>query len=219
MKNQLTIIDYGAGNLHSVVKACEKLGFSVVKTSDPNIIKKAAFLVLPGQGAFAQIMNQLHTMGLVDYLQGYLKEQRPFLGICIGFQILFEESQEHGRHKGLGVFEGQILPFQFKDKTLKIPHMGWNTLKIKQDPMGLYEKEKDPYVYFVHSYYLKTNNTKIISTTTEYGLEFVSSIQAKNIWATQFHPEKSGEIGLKMLYQFTKQIGMMAEGPIAAKRV
>jgi imidazole glycerol-phosphate synthase subunit HisH len=208
---ELTILDYGSGNLRSLQKSLEFLGCKAVITDDPEKIKKAKALVLPGQGAFEGAIKNLESRGLINHIKDYIAQEKPFLGICLGFQLLFEESHENGIYKGLGVFPGMVKVFDFKNSTenkgLKIPHMGWNNLDIVQDMGGVHDGlGEDPYVYFVHSYYVETDCKEIISTKTSYGIEFVSSIQAKNLYATQFHPEKSGKVGMGLLKNFISNI-------------
>jgi imidazole glycerol-phosphate synthase subunit HisH len=201
----ITIIDYGVGNLRSVQKAIEYLGYKVQISSEASVIKKAQLLILPGQGAFSEAMKNLERTELVPYIKEFLQDNRPFLGICVGFQILFEESYEHGTHKGLGVFKGCVKKFASRDH--KIPHMGWNTIEINQDKNGIFQNLKEKsFTYFVHSYYVETSQTELISTTTNYaGIDFTSSIQKENLLATQFHPEKSGKVGLEILSNFFRR--------------
>jgi imidazole glycerol-phosphate synthase subunit HisH len=201
----IVIIDYKVGNLRSIEKAIEFLGYDVEVTDDIDKIKAASLLVLPGQGSFAEAMKNLNKLGLADYIRDYIKAQKPFLGICVGFQLLFERSYENGVHEGLGIFSGEIK--KFTDKNLKIPHMGWNQLNIVNDQNGYFKNiENDSYTYFVHSYYANSKDKNIVSSTTNYGLDFVSTIQAPNLLATQYHPEKSGDIGINLLKNFLKKI-------------
>ncbi len=208
---EIIIIDYGVGNVRSVQKAFEFLGCEAVITDNIYKIKEASVLVVPGQGAFAGAMRNLTNMGLVPYLKEYLAKKRPFLGICLGFQILFEKSFENGVYDGLGVFPGEVKLFDFSDdveqkKKLKVPHMGWNKINVVNDSNDFYKGLDGSYVYFVHSYYVDSFDKNIISTTTQYGHSYVSSVQSKNLLATQFHPEKSGLIGIKILDNFIKSI-------------
>ena len=200
----ITIIDYGMGNLRSVQKALETLGFDAIITNDPKGIENATSLILPGVGSFGAAMNNLKKSGLSNPLIEYLKSGRPYLGICLGLQLLFEESSEEGYHKGLGVLPGQVVRFEFngsKDR-LTIPHMGWNSIKTNKKCSYLNDIKENTMFYFVHSYYVKPIDDKIIVSNTVYGFEFASIIEYKNIFATQFHPEKSSQEGLKILKNF-----------------
>lgn len=197
----LTIIDYGAGNLFNVQKAFEYLGATPHITQDPADIATATQLVLPGVGAFGAGMNTLVRLGLADPIRDYIRASNPFLGICVGFQFLFEGSDESPGVQGLGIFKGHVR--QFSADTLTVPHMGWNTLNVQSDSGHYYDSvDRTDSVYFVHSFYVDTPETQIVSTTTPYGHAFVSSIQTDQLLATQFHPEKSGPVGLSILRQF-----------------
>jgi len=194
----IAIIDYGMGNLKSVYKAFLSLGLDTIITSDPNEILKADKVVLPGVGAFKDAMAELIRSGLTDAIYQTVEKGKPFLGICLGMQLLFDKSYEYGEIEGLGLLSGEIVKLEIP---LKVPHMGWNTLNItKKEPlfMGV---EENSYVYFVHSYYLETTQD-IVSSYTTYSKDIAVSVQKDNIFATQFHPEKSGEIGLQMLKNF-----------------
>jgi len=194
----ITIIDYGAGNLRSVQKALECCGFTSKISNDPSLIKASRCLVLPGQGAFQEAMANLKKMGLVDHIQQHIRNQKPFLGICVGFQILFERSEEGGHHEGLGIYKGEVKAFDPKKQ--KVPHIGWNTLSIHSDEKKLFPDSDTPLsTYFAHSFYVTTPNKEIVATTTDYGLSFVSSIQDTHLFASQFHLEKSGSAGLNLL--------------------
>lgn len=206
----IAIIDYGMGNLRSVQKGFEKAGHSAVVTSDPKTILDASHVVLPGVGAFPDCMRNLEKNDLLDVVPKVIKSGRPFLGICLGLQLLFSESEEFGIHKGLGIIKGRVVKFKTPKPetrgqgvgTLKVPHMGWNTVKIKQRPKPLEGIDDDSYFYFVHSYYVVPDDEKIIATTTHYGIDFVSGITKDNIFASQFHPEKSQDKGLMILKNF-----------------
>tara|TARA_E500000178_G_C16889677_1_gene692968 strand:- start:264 stop:866 length:603 start_codon:yes stop_codon:yes gene_type:complete len=196
----ITILDYGEGNIRNVERAFQKLGQSVTVTNEKNKIEKATTLVVPGQGAFKQAMTQLKKLNLIDPIKNHIKEKKKFLGICLGFQILFETSEEHGTVEGL-----KIVPGHFKKinvPNFKVPHMGWNQIKTNQQSVMFNNIAPKSYVYFVHSYYVEQTKTEIISSTTHYGNEFVSAIEDSHLWATQFHPEKSGDIGLEILKNF-----------------
>ncbi|MCK5130238.1 MAG: imidazole glycerol phosphate synthase subunit HisH [Clostridiales bacterium] len=196
----ISIIDYGMGNLRSVQKAFEYLGYEAIITHDSNAIDNASHVVLPGVGAFQDAIKALVNRNLVSTIEKQIDAGKPFLGICLGMQLLFEKSYEHGEHKGLGIFNGEIVRFDLSSD-YKVPHMGWNEIKIKQGEIFDQDKD-DQYVYFVHSYHVKTKDRNIVAATTEYGYEFVAAVCKDNIFATQFHPEKSGDTGLAMLKRF-----------------
>lgn len=196
------------GNLHSVRKALEQVGADVRLVREPEEVASAHKLVLPGVGGFADAMAALRSRNLVEPIKEVITAGRPFLGICLGLQLLFDVSYEDGQHAGLGVIPGQVVRFDFSKQpqaqTLKVPHMGWNALRLEQD-VPLYSDVPDgSYVYFVHSYYVKPHDDAVIATTTEHGCRFVSSIACNNVFATQFHPEKSQRVGLQMLKNFAK---------------
>ena len=198
----IAIIDYGMGNLRSVSKAFERLGFAVNVTRDPRQIADASHVVLPGVGAFPDCMRNLEEMGLIDPVHRALSSGKPFLGICLGLQLLFTESEEFGLHKGLGWIRGRVV--RFSGSGLKVPHMGWNTLEIRKATPMLQGLPTDAMVYFVHSYYVVPENPDLIATTTEYGHSFASSIATGNVFACQFHPEKSQAVGLLLLRNFAQ---------------
>ncbi len=202
----IAIIDYDMGNLKSVSKALETVGAQVCITRDPQLILKADKVVLPGVGAFPQCMDNLKNYGLVDVIKESIKSGKWFLGICLGLQLLFEESEEFGPVKGLGILKGGVKKFDFgitpHSPPLKIPHMGWNQISKKNDPLLFKNIPDKTSVYFVHSFYAAPQDENIVATTTDYGFNFCSSIQKDNVLATQFHPEKSQKWGLKMLKNF-----------------
>lgn len=200
----IAIVDYGMGNLKSVEKAFMKIGAPVKVTQAPADIDMASAVVLPGVGAFADCMGNLREKGLLDAILKAIEKGKPYLGICLGLQILFEESEEFGPSKGLGIIPGRVKRFSFQDRTLKIPHMGWNSIKITKRSPILKAIPDDSYFYFVHSYYVEPSDASVISTITEYGHPFVSSIWKDNIMATQFHPEKSQTLGVKLLESFAE---------------
>lgn len=204
----IIIVDYGMGNLRSVLKAFEKLGANVAVSSDKSTIKSSDAIVLPGVGAFRDCMKNLETMGLLDIIVEEIKAGKPYLGICLGLQILFTESEEFGRTPGLDILKGRVRRFLFKDQgnSLKIPHMGWNQVKLKKQHPLLDGIEDGEYFYFVHSYYVEPDDDSVVLTTTDYGKEFVSAIAVDNIVAVQFHPEKSQKKGLRFLSNFLKWI-------------
>ena len=203
----LVIVDYGMGNLRSVAKAFEHLGCPPKISSGPADVEGADLLVLPGVGAFADAMAALSSRGLVEPILSYIASGKPFLGICLGLQLLFESSYEDGTHKGLGVWPGRCVRFDFAghpaEAKLKIPHMGWNTIKKQHDCPLLRDLPDCCYVYFVHSYYVVPDAENVTAAVSEYGgLTFTSAAWKDNIFATQFHPEKSQRVGLKMLQNF-----------------
>jgi glutamine amidotransferase len=200
----IAVIDYGMGNLRSVAKALEAAGAALVRiTSDPKIISQADKIVLPGVGAIKEAMRELRRLGLIKVIKDNIFK-KPFLGICLGLQLLFSESEEGGKVKGLGIFPGIVKRFPNK---LKVPHMGWNQIKGKrQKAKGKILKNipKNAYFYFCHSYYVVPKDKRLIAATTDYGKEFVSAIAKDNLFACQFHPEKSQESGLRLLKNFVK---------------
>jgi glutamine amidotransferase len=200
----ITIIDYGMGNLRSVQKAFEKFCSNVVVSSSAKDILKADKIVLPGVGAFKTAMDELKKRGLIQPIKASIKEGKPFLGICLGLQLLFSESEEGKKIKGLDIIEGKVKRFKEKDG-LKIPHMGWNIVKSKvksQKSKILNGIEKNSYMYFVHSYYVAPKDKSVILCETDYGGNFASGVHKDNIWGLQFHPEKSQSIGLKIVENF-----------------
>jgi len=204
----IAIIDYGMGNLRSVQKGFEKVGSEAVVTADPRVVLEAERVVLPGVGAFADCMANLEQAGFVEPILRVIAQGRPFLGICLGLQLLFTESEEFGIHKGLNVIPGRVLRFpegmQQGGEDLKVPHMGWNQISFRNRPPAFAGIDEGANVYFVHSYYVRPNDDAVIATTTDYGIEFCSAIWKDNIIATQFHPEKSQEIGLRILKNFAE---------------
>ncbi|KKN21196.1 hypothetical protein LCGC14_0927830 [marine sediment metagenome] len=197
----IAILDYGMGNLRSVEKALQKVGAQTLVTSEPEKVLIAEGLVLPGVGAFKDCMRNLKEYGLIDALYQFIQSGRPFLGICLGLQLLFSESTEFGLYKGLDIIKGKVVRFP-QGSTVKVPHMGWNTVKIEKEVPFLQDIEDESYFYFVHTYYVIPEDESIVATTTNYGVKFVSSICHNNIFACQFHPEKSQELGLKILRRF-----------------
>jgi len=197
----IAIIDYGMGNLRSVQKGLERVGFDAVVTRDLGQIQSAGGVVLPGVGAFSACMENLGKFGLIEPIRDAVRQQKPFLGICLGFQLLFSESEEFGRQKGLDLFPGRVVGFH-AGEDLKVPHMGWNRIDKKTDSLFLEGISSGDYVYFVHSFYVAPDDSSIIATTTDYGGTFVSSIATQRLFACQFHPEKSQELGLRILANF-----------------
>jgi imidazole glycerol-phosphate synthase subunit HisH len=197
----IAIIDYGMGNLRSVQKGFERVGFQAEITREASKIASARGVVLPGVGAFHACMENLNRFGLIEPIREIVRGEKPFLGICLGFQLLFSESEEFGKQKGLDLFPGKVVGFHLNN-SLKVPHMGWNRVEKKKGSPFLEGITSGDYVYFVHSFYVVPENGSIIATTTEYGGAFVSSIATDHLFACQFHPEKSQELGLRILSNF-----------------
>lgn len=202
----IAIIDYGAGNIQSVYKALNFIGADCKVTSDKDEILNADGAILPGVGSFGDAMDTMTKRGIKDTIIEYTKSGKPFLGICLGLQLLFPESEETPGVKGLDIFKGTITKIPNQNRTLKIPHMGWNNISLKQKNGIFKDIEGEPYVYFVHSFYLKAQDKDIVAATTQYGVKIDAAVQKGNIIATQFHPEKSGEVGLKMLKNFVEMV-------------
>ncbi len=199
----VTIVDYGSGNLRSVQKSFERLGTEAVITSDPDQVASAAMLVLPGVGAFGDAMRALHDRGLVEPIQAHLRADRPFLGICMGLQLLFETGWEGGRHAGLGVLAGDVARFEVP-AGVKVPHMGWNTVvwQTPGHPIARATTEGDGWFYFVHSYVARPADATVIAAVTDYAGPFCSAVARGRLFATQFHPEKSQAAGMWLLQAF-----------------
>ncbi|MCP4711518.1 MAG: imidazole glycerol phosphate synthase subunit HisH [Planctomycetes bacterium] len=204
----IAIIDYGMGNLHSVAKAFEHVGGQITLTSDVSVIARADKIVLPGVGAFADAISALRDKQIVGPLKEGIATGKPFLGICLGMQLLMGMSYEDGEYEGLGVIEGDVLRFDFSGRvekdTLKIPHMGWNSLEWDTDVPLFKGLTSGSYVYFVHSYYVTPRDETVIATSTNYGIEFASSLWRDNVFGVQYHPEKSQRVGLTMLKNFVE---------------
>lgn len=196
----IAIIDYGAGNLHSVKNALDFLGADSIITGDKETILSADKVILPGVGSFGDAMVSLTKSGLDEVVQEVAKKGTPLLGICLGLQLMFEESDETPNVKGLGIFKGKSV--RIPDTGLKIPHMGWNNITIVKDSKILGNTQNSPYVYFVHSYYIDTPQKEIISAYTEYGARLDIAVEKDNVFATQFHPEKSSDAGMQILRNF-----------------
>lgn len=199
----IAIVDYGMGNLRSVQKGLERVGCRAEVTRDVAQILCADGVVLPGVGAFSACMENLRRFGLVEPMRRVVLDKKPFLGICLGFQLLFSESEEFGPQKGLDLFPGRVVGFP-QENGLKVPHMGWNRIGKRKESPFLEGIADGAFVYFVHSYYVAPEDESVIATTTEYGTRFVSSIATDNLFACQFHPEKSQEIGLRILANFAR---------------
>ena len=200
----VAIIDYGAGNLSSVKKALDYLGAESEITQDRDKILSASHVILPGVGSFGDAMNSMQERGLVETVKEAALSGKPFLGICLGLQLLFEESDESPDVKGLGLLKGRIVTIP-KDNGLKVPHMGWNSVELKQRN-GIFDGiDDESYFYFVHSYYLKDADVDVVAGVTHYGVKIQCAVQKGNLSATQFHPEKSSKAGLKLLENFLKE--------------
>ena len=199
MSGRIAVIDYGMGNLRSVEKGFEKMGVDAFVTGNPKKVAAADGVVLPGVGAFADAIAHLRETGLADAALAAIDSGRPFLGICLGLQLLFERSFENGEHEGLGVFGGNVEKLT---GDIKIPHMGWNQLHKQQDLEVLADVPEGTDFYFVHSYVVKPTRREVVAVTTDYAGEFVSGVARDNVVAFQFHPEKSGQVGLSILKHF-----------------
>lgn len=203
-RRRVAIIDYGMGNLRSVQKGLERVGVPAEVTRDAARIERAAGVVLPGVGAFGACMDNLRSYGLVDVVRRVIERGTPFLGICLGLQLLFEESEEFGPVPGLGILRGRCVRFRERaeDPEYRIPHMGWNQIVKRREPPALVGIKDGAFVYFVHSYYVEPRDPALIAAVTDYGGEFVSAVARDNLFACQFHPEKSQRIGLQVLANF-----------------
>lgn len=199
----IAIIDYGAGNLHSVKNALDFLGADSVVTGERDEIIKADKVILPGVGSFGDAMKRLDMTGLSDTAREIVKNGTPLLGICLGLQLMFEESEESPGVSGLGLFKGKAVKIP-ANGGLKIPHMGWNSITITKDSKILKNIGEEPYVYFVHSYYVQAEDKSVISAYTKYGQRLDIAAECGNVFATQFHPEKSGDTGMKILKNFVE---------------
>lgn len=196
----IAIINYGMGNLRSVQAGLEHVGQAAFITDDPKKVADAPAVVLPGVGAFGDAIERLKSTGLDDAFRESVESGKPCLGICLGLQLLFTESEEGGIYRGLDIIPGKVIRFT---NQLKVPHMGWNQLNIKRPDAPIFsDVPEGSYMYFVHSYYVKPDNDDVIAATTDYGIDFTSMIAKDNLFATQFHPEKSQTIGLRLLKNF-----------------
>lgn len=199
----IAIIDYGMGNIRSVSKSFETVGAEVSVTQNPDEIKKAKAIVLPGVGAFRDCMENLSKLGLINVIKEEILKGKPYFGICLGLQILFTESEEFGLCRGFDILKGRVVRFNLSEN-YKIPHMGWNNVKFKKKNRIFEEIPDNSYFYFVHSYYVIPEDSKTVAGVTDYGVEFTSMIIHENIFATQFHPEKSQKMGLKLIKNFVQ---------------
>lgn len=195
----IAIVDYGMGNLRSVEKGFLKVGVDAKVVTDSKAVDNADAVVLPGVGAFRDCMKNLKERSLTEPILRSIHKGKPYLGICLGLQVLFTESEEFGIHKGFDILKGKVVRFQIN---LKVPHMGWNNAKIQRRPPIFDGIQDEAFFYFVHSYYVVPDDNNIVATTTDYGITFASMVWKENIFATQFHPEKSQETGLKILKNF-----------------
>ena len=201
----VAIIDYGAGNILSVQKALDHIGCENVVTSDREVIMSADGAVLPGVGSFGDAMDNLHKNGLTQAVKNFMSSGRPFLGICLGLQVLFDSSEESPDAAGLSVFSGKVRRFPARIG-LKIPQIGWNSIDYERGCPIFKGLPENPYVYFVHSYYLEASDESVVSAVAEYGVRYHAAVARGNVFATQFHPEKSGEVGLQILRNFAELI-------------
>ncbi len=197
----IAVIDYGMGNLRSVQKGFERIGARAEVTRAPGVIADAKGVVLPGVGAFHACMQNLARYQLIEPIKDVVQRRKPFFGICLGFQLLFTESEEFGPENGLDLFPGKVVGFR-PQNGLKVPHMGWNRIEKKKESPFLEGISDGDYVYFVHSYFVAPTDESLVATTTSYGVAFASSIATNNLFACQFHPEKSQELGLRILANF-----------------
>jgi len=197
---KIVIVDYGSGNLRSVQRSFERAGFSSQITRDPNVVFEATHLVVPGVGAFSDCMDNLKKLGLLSPIKAFIQADKPYLGMCLGLQVLFSEGTEFGSKPGLGILPGQVI--RFPKNELKVPHMGWNQIQIQKEIPHLKGIPNGAYFYFVHSFYGTPEDKTCIATTTDYGVQFPSAVAQGRLFACQFHPEKSQEMGRKLLKNF-----------------
>lgn len=202
----IAIIDYGAGNLQSVQNALSFIKCRSIVASDPAELESASGIILPGVGAFGSAMAEIRRRGMAETIINATKSGKPFIGICAGMQLLFEESEESPGIPGLGVLKGKVLLFP-SDKGLKIPHMGWNSIEIKKKSRLFKGMCYSPYMYFVHSYYVRADNEDIVSGRSDYGITFDAAVEQGNLFGCQFHPEKSGIEGISILRRFAELAG------------
>jgi len=209
----IAVVDYGLGNLGSVMKAFRHVGAPVTLTGDPEALRAARALVLPGDGAFGTAMEELQARGLLGVIRDAVLAEKPLLGICVGMQLLFEDSEEHGRHEGLGILRGQVRRFEGE---LAVPHMGWNRLQaVRRDPL-LRGLAPGSHVYFVHSYYCAADQADVIATT-DYGISFPAIVGRGCVWGMQFHPEKSQRVGLCLIENFVELVRKHREARLNAR--
>jgi len=201
----IAIVDYGLGNLKSVKSALDRLGVEAAITSQPGAILAADGVIFPGVGAFPRAMHNLRELGILEAVRGAATSGKPFLGICLGLQLLFTESSEHGRHTGLGIIPGKVI--RFETGALKVPHMGWNQVRQARSSELFAGIPDGSFFYFAHSYYAAPDEPAVVIGSTDYGVRFASAVQRGSVFATQFHPEKSGPTGLRMLESFCRLCG------------
>lgn len=211
----VAIIDYDAGNIKSVEKAVAAYGKDVAVTRDADTILSAEHVILPGVGSFGDAMEKLHNYGLVDVIKKVVEKKTPFLGICLGLHLLFESSEESEGTEGLGILPGKIVRIP-DGEDLKIPHIGWNSLSFPNRGRLFEGVPENSYVYFVHSYYLQAEDEEIVTAVTDYGITIHASVEKDNVFACQFHPEKSSETGMKILKNF---LDISGEGSIVDRRI
>lgn len=199
----IAVVDYGAGNLFSLVSSLKAVGAECIVTSDKEVLKSASGIILPGVGAFGDAAKKLKSSGLFEPLKALAAIGKPLLGICLGMQLLFEKSYEYGVHEGLGLIEGEVKPLAERAIGLKVPHMGWNALNISSDCRLFKYLSEGDYMYFVHSYYADCDE-KYVAATADYGFPVTAAVSKGNVFGMQFHPEKSGEKGLSILKAFSE---------------
>lgn len=197
----IAVVDYGAGNLRSIQKALERQGLQVRIIDAPDALAQAEALVVPGDGAFGPAMARFRARGFADRIRAFVDSGRPFLGVCLGMQLLFEESEEDGLHPGLGLLPGRVVRLS---GDVKVPHMGWNTLRLVRPSPLLDGGATGEHVYFIHSYHAVPTDPALIAATVDYGGPVAAVVGRGNVWATQFHPEKSGAVGIRMLANFAR---------------
>lgn len=208
----IAIVDYGAGNLRSVQKGFERSGVQVCVTDDPGAIRRSEGVVLPGVGAFRDCYEGIAARGIMDLVLESIRSGKPFLGICVGLQLLFTESEEGGLNRGFDIINGSVSRFPGGDG-MKVPHMGWNQIEVVRPDCPLFKGiESGDFVYFVHSYYVKPSEESVIATATEYGIKFCSAVWRDNLFGVQFHPEKSQQLGLRILSNFGKIVHNARQG-------
>ncbi|MBU9722238.1 MULTISPECIES: imidazole glycerol phosphate synthase subunit HisH [Bacillaceae] len=204
------IVDYGMGNLHSVTKALERIGHTPFVSEDPAELKKAERLILPGVGSFRDGMEELSKRGLTAFLQEWAANERPLLGICLGMQLLFEQSEENGETEGLSLLPGRVIRFSgitSDGERYKVPHMGWNKLRFHQEGHEILKGLAPGHVYFVHSYVVQSEDESVLIASAEYDVQVPAVVAKGSVWGTQFHPEKSSTLGMQMLRNFTSDVG------------